>query len=100
MDDLRTLTAAHAGGTFAPLVRILTKFASACWNSLHAALHESREREAARVIARYRHLSTDAEEFYQREIVAKRVNATVKAEARMPAPARRRYYIDPMQSLR
>jgi hypothetical protein len=98
MDDLRTYTAAHAGGSFAPMARWLAAAARACWKGLLVALHESRQREAMRVIARYRHLSRDAEAFYQREIgaeQARRAHETKPERVRAP----RRFYIDPMQGM-
>jgi hypothetical protein len=96
MPNLHTYTAAHAGGSFAPAVRLLAGAATACWTNLLAALQESREREAARVIARYRHLSEDAEQFYQREINRKRSSGVVTPLRRAPRPL----HVDPMQGIR
>ena len=96
MPNLHTFTAAHAGGTFAPVARLLLGAATACWKRLLAALRESRERQATRVIARYRHLSTDAEQFYEREIEAKPAQSPFNAGALNRTDAAQQLYVDPM----
>jgi hypothetical protein len=99
MDNLYAHTAAHAGGTFASATRFLATYASAFWKRLLTALHKSREREAMRVIARYRHLSEEAEEFYQREIEAKRTKCPFDADALDWTDVAQGLYIDPMQGI-
>jgi hypothetical protein len=100
MNDLRTYTAAHAGGSFAPVARLLAAAARACRQHGLAALHRSREREAMRVIVRYRHVSQQADAFYQRKISAKQVDGACGANAPGRARAPQWLYIDPMQGMR
>ena len=75
------------------MARLLAAAVCAFAKRFFAALHESRERQAARVIARHRHLSEDAEQFYKREISGKRSGGVVAPSRHKPRPL----YIDPMQ---
>jgi hypothetical protein len=93
----------------AAVARYIAAAALTCWRHVLTAMRESREREAARVIARYRHLSEDAERFYQREKLGDlpmptRGGEQAHASAR-PSPLRgkagaRPFHIDPMQGIR
>jgi hypothetical protein len=50
---------ARIGAVFAALATIAAASARKCCKNILAAMHRSREQEAARVIARYRHLSDE-----------------------------------------
>jgi len=67
MINPRFITSAYLGAAFIAALRFAAACGAAAGRALLAAMHESRAREAARHLARHRHLSEEAEMFYQRE---------------------------------